>query len=94
MAKEETLFPPNPFTKLPKAIHPRPPASSVGYKEEPFDLPISQNSCAGCIHFVECPSKGDCRVVDNGECNISPDGWCALWLGAPELKKPKPPNLP
>lgn len=91
MAKEDTLELPNLFAKLPQNPLPRPPASSVGYKEEPFDMPLNQNSCSNCIHFVD-PSE--CRAVDNGKDNISPFGWCALYLGAPALKKPQPPNFP
>lgn len=39
--------------------------------------PSGEQRCAGCAHFV---APNACRVVEG---DISPDGWCTLWLAAP-----------
>jgi hypothetical protein len=48
------------------------PKTAVSYQDSPKD----GKDCKGCKLFV-APSS--CKTVSG---NISPDGWCKLWVGA------------
>jgi len=44
---------------------------AASYQEQPK----GNNSCANCLHFM--PDSGTCALVEG---QISPDGWCVLWV--------------
>jgi len=45
--------------------------ASVQYQLEPK----GEQKCSGCLYFI--PESNTCKVVDG---QISPDGWCRLWV--------------
>lgn len=47
--------------------------AAVKYQTEPKD----GHQCDGCIQFV---APNSCKLVDG---DISPTGWCALWVKKP-----------
>ena len=65
--------PPAPATSAPSA--PAEPAkasqASVQYQTEPKN----GQACADCLHFIA--ESNTCKVVEG---DISPTGWCALWV--------------
>lgn len=45
--------------------------ASAQYQPEPK----GEQKCSGCLQFI--PESNTCKVVDG---QISPDGWCRLWV--------------
>lgn len=37
--------------------------------------PNGEQRCSGCMHFI--PDSNTCKLVSG---DISPDGWCMLWV--------------
>lgn len=47
------------------------PQASAQYQSKPK----GEQKCSNCLNFI--PQSNTCKLVEG---NISPEGWCALWV--------------
>lgn len=75
----ETAANPPPAPPAPMAETPPATASSSGKMAQAAaqyqNQPKGDQDCAGCMHFVA--QDNTCKVVEG---QISPQGWCMLWV--------------
>jgi hypothetical protein len=62
---------PTPMEPAAPAAQAKVSQASVQYQAQPKD----GKKCADCMHFIA--ESNTCKLVEG---NISPDGWCAIWV--------------